>query len=176
MWACLIADHEALALARRFGVDEALLREALLKTGAEATSAAVRLARAYTGRTKVVGSGYFGWHDWSSDADGVPATTRSEFTKVPFDDVGALERAVAAAGSGLAAIVLEPVVERAPSIEWLQRARALADASGAALIFDEVKTGFRVAPGGWQETNGVTPDLVLGTSVGAINDRRTPCS
>ncbi|MFL5605513.1 MAG: aminotransferase class III-fold pyridoxal phosphate-dependent enzyme [Gemmatimonadaceae bacterium] len=134
-------------------------RAQLLKTGAEATSAAVRLARAYTGRDHVVASGYFGWHDWSSDAAGVPAGTRKDATRVPFDDVSALERAAAAAGSGLAAIVLEPVVEHEPSRAWLERARALCDAAGAALIFDEVKTGFRVAPGGYQEVCGVTPDL-----------------
>jgi glutamate-1-semialdehyde aminotransferase len=134
-------------------------RAQLLKTGAEATSAAVRLARTYTGREHVVASGYFGWHDWSSDAAGVPAGTTRLVTRVPFDDVGALERAVAAAGSDLAAIVLEPVVEREPSAAWLARARALCDESGAALVFDEVKTGFRVAPGGYQEVCGVTPDL-----------------
>jgi glutamate-1-semialdehyde 2,1-aminomutase len=106
-----------------------------------------------------VASGYFGWHDWSSDAAGVPAGTKRDVTRVPFDDVAALERAVAAAGTGLAAIVLEPVVEREPSAEWLARARALCDSTGAALIFDEVKTGFRVAPGGYQEVCGVTPDL-----------------
>ena len=134
-------------------------RVQLLKTGAEATSAAVRLARTYTGRSHVVHSGYFGWHDWSSDASGVPDGVRADATKVPFDDIAALERAVDAAGPSLAAIVIEPVVERLPSIEWLARARALCDARGAALIFDEVKTGFRVAPGGYQEVCGVTPDL-----------------
>jgi glutamate-1-semialdehyde aminotransferase len=134
-------------------------RAQLLKTGAEATSAAVRLARTYTGREHVVASGYFGWHDWSSEAEGVPGGTRRDVTRVPFDDVEALERAVAAAGTGLAAIVLEPVVEREPSTQWLARARALCDSAGAALIFDEVKTGFRVAPGGYQEICGVTPDL-----------------
>ena len=134
-------------------------RVQLLKTGAEATSAAVRLARHYTGRDHVVASGYFGWHDWSSDAGGVPAATRTAVTRVPFDDVAALERAVTAAGSGLAAIVLEPIVERLPSDEWLSRARALCDATGAALVFDEVKTGFRVATGGYQEVCGITPDL-----------------
>lgn len=134
-------------------------RAQLLKSGAEATSAAVRLARAYTGRDKVVASGYFGWHDWSSDTGGVPASTKGDITRVPFDDVPALERAVAAAGSALAAIVLEPVVEREPSKAWLERARALCDAAGAVLIFDEIKTGFRLAPGGYQELCGVTPDL-----------------
>ena len=134
-------------------------RVQFLKTGAEATSAAVRLARAYTGRTQVVGSGYFGWHDWSSDADGVPPATQHCFSRVPFDDMSALDRAVEAAGNDLAAIVLEPVIEREPSEMWLLRARELCDARGAVLIFDEVKTGFRVAPGGWQEVSGVTPDL-----------------
>jgi glutamate-1-semialdehyde 2,1-aminomutase len=134
-------------------------RVQLFKTGAEATSAAVRLARTYTGRDRVVASGYFGWHDWSSDAAGVPAATRHDATRVPFDDIEALERAVAAAGGELAAIVLEPVVERLPSPEWLARARALCDSASAALIFDEVKTGFRLATGGYQEVCGVLPDL-----------------
>lgn len=134
-------------------------RVQFLKTGAEATAAAVRLARTYTARAHVVGCGYFGWHDWSSDANGVPQSTRHLFSRVPFDDLSALDRAVDAAGNDLAAIVLEPVVEREPSEMWLMRARELCDARGAALIFDEVKTGFRVAPGGWQEVSGVTPDL-----------------
>ena len=134
-------------------------RVQFLKTGAEATAAAVRLARTCTGRAHVVGCGYFGWHDWASEANGVPAATRGSFTRVPFDDMSALDRAVDAAGGDLAAIVLEPVVEREPSGMWLLRAREHCDARGAALIFDEVKTGFRVAPGGWQDTSGVTPDL-----------------
>ena len=134
-------------------------RVQFLKTGAEATAAAVRIARTYTGRAHVVGCGYFGWHDWSADAAGIPAGTARNFTRVVFDDVADLERAVAAAGSDLAAIVLEPVIERAPTEAWLLRARALCDAAGAVLVFDEVKTGFRVAPGGYQEVSGVTPDL-----------------
>jgi glutamate-1-semialdehyde aminotransferase len=130
-----------------------------LKTGAEATSAAVRIARTYTGRDFVIGTGYFGWHDWSSTAAGVPAKTREFFQSIPFDDVEALETAALAAGKGLAAIVIEPIVERIPSQAWIERARQLADATGAALIFDEVKTGFRVRTGGFQEMCGVTPDL-----------------
>jgi glutamate-1-semialdehyde 2,1-aminomutase len=134
-------------------------RVQFLKTGAEATSAAVRIARTYTGRSTVVASGYFGWHDWASDGEGVPAGTRSSTLRVPFDDVAALERAVAQAGGDLAAVVLEPIVEREPSADWLRRARELCDAAGAALIFDEIKTGFRVAPAGYQELCGITPDL-----------------
>lgn len=134
-------------------------RVQFLKSGAEATSAAVRLARTYTGRDRVIASGYFGWHDWSSEAAGVPAAVRGDVVRVPFDDVPALERAAKEAGWALAAIVLEPVVERTPSPDWLARARTLCDELGAALVFDEVKTGFRLAPGGYQEVCGVTPDL-----------------
>jgi glutamate-1-semialdehyde 2,1-aminomutase len=134
-------------------------RVQFLKTGAEATAAAVRLARTYTGRSTVVGAGYFGWHDWSSDARGVPAGARADFRRVAWGDVAALERAVADAGADLAAVFLEPVVEHAPPMEWLLRARALCDAAGAALIFDEMKTGFRAAPGGWGEVSQVVPDL-----------------
>ena len=130
-----------------------------LKTGAEAVSAAVRIARAYTGRDVVVGSGYFGWHDWCSSARGVPAGVQQNFMSVPFDDIGALESAVSGAGDRLAAVVLEPVVERMPSEAWVRRARELCDAKGAVLVFDEIKTGFRIANAGYQELSGITPDL-----------------
>jgi glutamate-1-semialdehyde 2,1-aminomutase len=132
-----------------------------LKSGAEAVSAAVRIARTYTSRAHVVHSGYFGWHDWWSGAEvaGVPAGARADSTHVPFDDVAALDRAVRAVGSDLAAIAIEPVVERMPSEAWIARARQLADDTGAVLIFDEMKTGFRLRPGGYQELAGVEPDL-----------------
>lgn len=132
------------------------------KTGAEGLSAAVRLARTATGRDVVVASGYFGWHDWASEKTaGVPASATQDVVRVPFNDVAALERAVSDAGARLAAIVIEPVVERMPDESWIQRARALADQQGAALVFDEVKTGFRLRPGGYQELSGVTPDLAV---------------
>lgn len=136
-------------------------RVRFLKSGAEGVAAAVRIARTLTGRTTVVGSGYFGWLDWCSDAAGVPRNVREHFVSVPFDDVAALDAAVAAAGDDLAAIVLEPVVEREPSAEWLRAARAHCDRAGAVLIFDEIKVGFRIAPGGWQAIGGVVPDLAV---------------
>ena len=132
-----------------------------LKSGADGMSAAVRIARTYTNRDLVVGSGYFGWHDWSSDAAGVPASVRSLFRSVPFDDVPALEQAVRNAGDRLAAIVIEPVVERMPSPAWINAARELATSLGAVLVFDEMKTGFRLSPGGYQAVSGVTPDLAV---------------
>jgi len=132
-----------------------------LKSGAEAVSAAIRIARTYTGRDIVVGSGYFGWHDWSSDAAGVPAAVRSLFRSVPFDDIPALERAARDAGKQLAAIVVEPVIERMPSDAWIAAARDLAKSLGAVLVFDEMKTGFRLTTGGYQALSGVTPDLAV---------------
>jgi glutamate-1-semialdehyde 2,1-aminomutase len=134
-------------------------RVQFMKSGAEAMSAAVRIARTYTGRSRVVACGYFGWSDWCSDEAGVPAGVKNDITRVPFGDIPALEAAVSAAGKDLAAIVIEPVIEAMPSKEWIQRARDLATSCGAALIFDEIKTGFRLAPGGYQEVSGITPDL-----------------
>ena len=130
-----------------------------LKSGADAMSAAVRLARTATGRSGVVGCGYFGWHDWSGTAAGVPDGVRRFFHAVPFDDVLALESACRGAGSDLAAIVIEPVIERLPSEAWIAAARSLCDELGAVLVFDELKTGFRLARGGYQELAGVKPDL-----------------
>ena len=130
-----------------------------LKTGAEATSAAVRLARSYTARDVVIASGYFGWHDWASEGPGVPEGVTRDVIRVAFDDVPALEGAVRSAGDRLAAVILEPVVERMPSDTWIARARELCTQKGAVLIFDEMKTGFRLAPAGYQEVSGVTPDL-----------------
>ncbi|HEX8851147.1 MAG TPA: aminotransferase class III-fold pyridoxal phosphate-dependent enzyme [Gemmatimonadaceae bacterium] len=134
-----------------------------LKTGAEAVSAAVRIARTYTGRDRVVRAGYFGWHDWASGEEvaGIPRGARSDVAAVPFDDLDALDRAVSEAGNELAAIVIEPVVERLPSEQWIARARQLAGDAGAVLVFDEMKTGFRLKPGGYGELSGVEPDLAV---------------
>ena len=132
-----------------------------LKSGAEGVAAAVRIARAATGRDLVIGCGYFGWLGWWTTAAGVPAGVSADFVPVPFDDVPALEQAVADAGDRLAAIVLEPVVERLPSVEWARTARALCDDRGAVLVFDEVKTGFRLAAGGYQAQSGIAPHLAV---------------
>ena len=134
-------------------------RVRFLKTGAEAVAAALRIARTATGRSRVIACGYFGWLDWSSESPGVPDGARADCTHVPFGDVGALERAVSDAGSDLAAIVIEPVIERLPPTVWIEATRALSRRAGAVLIFDEIKTGFRLRPGGFQEYSGIVPDL-----------------
>jgi glutamate-1-semialdehyde aminotransferase len=132
-----------------------------LKSGAEGVAAAVRIARAHTGRTLVLGAGYFGWLDWWSDAAGVPSGAHADFHAIPYDDTGALEDAVRRHGDVLAAIIIEPVIERFPSEEWMRTARRLCNERGAVLIFDEMKTGFRVRTGGYQEYAGITPDLAV---------------
>ncbi len=130
-----------------------------LKSGAEATAAAVKLARAATGRSTVIASGYFGWHDWSNPGVGVPAGAHADVVHVPFDDVVSLRNAVQRAGSDLAAIIVEPLVHQVASRAWLQLARDACDAVGAVLVFDEIKTAFRICTGGVQELLGITPDL-----------------
>ena len=136
-------------------------RVRFLKTGADGVSAAVRIARAATGRSTVVCCGYFGWHDWSNSGPGIPASASMQVRRIAFDDVPELEAAVAAAGIDLAAILLEPVIERLPSAEWIAAARAACDRAGAVLIFDEMKTGFRLATGGYQQHADVKPDVAV---------------
>ena len=136
-----------------------------LKTGAEAVQAAVRIARVVTRRERVVHVGYHGWLDGPTVGAGVPRGTERLWTPVPFDDIPALEAAVAGSDPP-AAIVLEPVIEHAPAVAWLETARGLASRHGAVLIFDEIKTAFRLAAGGAAQRYGVQPDLaVLGKAL-----------
>lgn len=130
-----------------------------LRTGAEANAAAIRMARALTGREHIIACGYFGWLDWCSDAAGVPASVQQAVTWVPFNDIDALETAASQRATPPAAIIIEPLVHDIASASWLESARRLADRTGAVLVFDEVKTAFRVRTGGVQELTGVTPDL-----------------
>ena len=136
-------------------------RVRFLKSGAEGVAAAVRIARAHTKRAHVIGCGYFGWLDWWSDGPGITAGAHQDFTAVPFDDITALEGAAGEAGDSLAAIVIEPVIERLPSTAWIEAARAICDERGAVLVFDEMKTGFRLRTGGFQEYSGITPDMAV---------------
>ncbi len=139
-------------------------RALFLKSGAEAVSAALRLARTATGRDVVLASGYFGWHDWASDAEtrGVPESARAAIVRVPRDDVAGLTAAIdRVRPDRVAAILVEPIVERLPDATWIRELRDRASEIGAVLIFDEVKTAFRVAPGGYQQLAGVVPDVAV---------------
>jgi glutamate-1-semialdehyde aminotransferase len=136
-------------------------RVRFLKSGAEGVAAAVRIARAHTGRSLVLGCGYFGWLDWYTGGPGITPGAHADFRGIPFDDSNALEDAVRESGDALAAIVIEPVIERLPSVEWIATARRLCDEVGAVLIFDEMKTGFRLRTGGYQELVGIAPDVAV---------------
>ena len=133
------------------------------KSGSDATSAAIRLARAHTARERVIVAGYHGWHDWyigsTSWPRGVPAAVRSLVSTVPFGDSPALEAALRAAPGEVAAVILEPVGALEPAPETLRAMVELAHAHGALAVFDEIVTGFRLAPGGAQEHFAVRADL-----------------
>jgi glutamate-1-semialdehyde 2,1-aminomutase len=143
-----------------------LERVRFLKTGAEAVAAAVRLARVATGRERVLGCGYHGWLDWCQAGEGVPAGTRALYAEIPFNDVEASRQLIRDAGDRLAAVVIEPVVVIEPTQEWLETVRVESARVGAVLVFDEIKTAFRLAIGGAAERYGVRPDLaVLGKAL-----------
>jgi len=134
------------------------------KTGAEAVQAAVRLARLATGRDRVLHVGYHGWLDGPTSGAGVPRATAALWDAAPFDDLAALEARLDAAAP--AAVVVEPVIERAPSPGWLAGVRAAATRRGAVLVFDEIKTAFRLGVGGAAARWSVRPDLaVLGKAL-----------
>lgn len=133
------------------------------KNGTDATSAAVRLARAATGRDHLALCGYHGWQDWSIGATsrhaGVPRAVRELSHPFPYGDLGALERLLASKRGEFAAVILEPMNLRFPPEGYLEGVRELSRAHGALLVFDEMVTGFRFGLGGAQELFGVTPDL-----------------
>jgi len=137
-----------------------------LKTGAEAVAAAVRLARAFTGRDRVLGCGYHGWLDWCAKGPGVPESVSALYGELPFNDPDRCRALIRQAGDKLAGVVLEPVIEAAPEPEWLRAVREETRRTGAVLIFDEIKTAFRVSLGGAAGRWGGEPDLiVLGKAV-----------
>lgn len=170
----------------------------LVSSGTEATMTALRLARGHTDRSRVVkfegcyhghvdsllvkaGSGALTLGHPSSS--GVPAETAAQTVVLPYGDADQLEALFARSGDTIAALIVEPVAGNmnlvAPPPGFLQLARELCTRHGAVLIFDEVMTGFRVAPGGAQQRFGITPDLTTlgkviggGMPVGAVGGRR----
>ncbi len=132
-----------------------------LKTGAEAVAAAVRIARAATKRDLVLGCGYHGWLDWCNSGPGIPQSTQSVFGTIPFNDPVGTRQAIRAAGDRLACVVIEPVIDAAPTAEWLAVVRVETQQLGALLVIDEVKTAFRIALGGATELWRVEPDLIV---------------
>lgn len=156
----------------------------LVSTGAEATMSAIRLARGFTGRKKIVKfeGCYHGAHDCvlvkagsgattfgMPDSLGIPEETARNTIVVPYNDVEAFEKAVKKERESLAAVIVEPVIGNIgvviPKEGFLKTLREVTERYGVVLIFDEVITGFRLALGGAQEYYGVKPDL---TTLGKI--------
>jgi glutamate-1-semialdehyde 2,1-aminomutase len=133
------------------------------KNGSDATSGAVRLARAFTGRDHIAVCGYHGWQDWyigsTARHRGVPQAVRDLTHNFPYNDLTALDALLKAHPGTFAAIVMEPMNVVFPEAGYLEGVKALAHAHGALLVFDETITGFRYANGGAQELFGVSPDL-----------------
>ena len=133
------------------------------KNGTDATSSAVRLARAFTGRDRIAVCGYHGWQDWyigtTTRAKGVPKAV-SDLTHVfPYNGLAALKALLEAHAGEFAAVIMEPVNTTEPEAGFLEGVKEVAHEHGALLVFDEIITGFRVALGGAQQHFGVTPDL-----------------
>lgn len=157
-----------------------------VNSGTEAVMSAIRLARAYTGRSKIIKfeGCYHGHSDYLlvkagsgaathgvPDSAGVPATTAAETLNATFNNLASVRELFETYPEQIAGILLEPIAGNMgcipPEPGFLEGLRKIADETGACLIFDEVMTGFRVAPGGAQERYGVTPDITcLGKIIG----------
>ncbi len=133
------------------------------KNGSDATSGAIRLARAYTGRDHVLVCGYHGWQDWYIGATprniGVPESTRALTHTFDFNNLQSLEDLLNEYQGQVAAVILEPMNVTFPEAGFLEGVKELTHKHGAVLVFDEIVTGFRHANGGAQEYFGVIPDL-----------------
>lgn len=169
----------------------------MTNSGTEAVLGAIRLARGFTGRDRIVKfEGCYHGHVDSllvkagsgaltlgqPDSAGIPASLASLTSTLPFNDLASLQALFAQKGKEIACVILEPVPANAglylPEPGYLEGIRKLCTEHGALLIFDEVMTGFRLAPGGAQEIFGITPDLTTlgkviggGLPVGALGGR-----
>lgn len=142
----------------------------LVKTGSDATNAAVRAARAYTGRDVIARCGYHGWGDWCvENHGGIPQAVVDLTKEFKYGDIADLERVFAENPDKVATVIITPVGHptalpvMAPPEGYLEKVKELTHKNGAVLVFDEIRTGFRVAMGGAQQRYGVTPDV---TTVG----------
>jgi glutamate-1-semialdehyde 2,1-aminomutase len=133
------------------------------KNGSDATSAAIRIARAFTGRSIVAVCGYHGWQDWfigsTSRNKGVPMEISNLTKTFIFNDVPSLHEIFRSNSGKVAAVILEPMNSTWPIEGFLSEVRRMCSENGAVLIFDETITGFRFANGGAQELFNVIPDL-----------------
>jgi glutamate-1-semialdehyde 2,1-aminomutase len=132
------------------------------KTGADVCSAAIRVARAFTGRETVFCCGYHGWHDWyigvTSRNAGIPESIQNMTYTFDYNNIESIKEAL---DDTVAALILEPFIFEAPKPGFLKELAEVCKANGTLLIFDEMWTGFRIAIGGAQEYFDVKPDLAV---------------
>ncbi len=130
------------------------------KTGCDVTTAAVRVARAFTKREKVLCCGYHGWHDWYISVTdrnaGIPEAVKDLTYTFNYNDIESLIQSI---DSDTACVILEPFVFEEEKNNFLKEVQDVCKRNGTLLIFDEMWTGFRIAAGGAQEYFGVTADL-----------------
>ncbi len=133
------------------------------KNGSDATSGAIRVARAFTGRDRVATCGYHGWQDWyigsTARNKGVPKAVSELTHTFAYNDAEALDRLLTTHKGEFAAVILEPMNVAEPAPGYLEALRDITHRHGALLVFDETITGFRYELGGAQSRFGVTPDL-----------------
>ena len=134
-----------------------------VKNGGDATTSAIRLARAYTGKDMVLMCGYHGMHDWSIGASannkGVPQSVRDLTVNFNYNDLDDLEEKLIKYDGKVAAVIMEPIQSNGPKEGYLAAVKELVHKHNAIFIFDEVVSGFRYALGGASELYHVTPDL-----------------
>lgn len=133
------------------------------KNGTDATSAAIRLARAYTGQDRILALGYHGWQDWYIGSTtrnlGVPKSVSDLTTRLPYNDIDCIKEALSKNKGEYAAIIMEAASVEEPHTGYLEEIRVLTKQENIVLIFDEIIMGFRQHIGGAQAYYGVTPDL-----------------
>ena len=133
------------------------------KNGSDATSGAVRAARALTGRERIANFGYHGWQDWhigsTTRCAGVPLAVRELTHPFVYNDLSSLQKLLSEHRGEFAAVIMEPVNFYPPAAGFLEGVRDLAHEHGALLIFDEICSGFHFGLGGAQKRFGITPDL-----------------
>jgi glutamate-1-semialdehyde aminotransferase/spore coat polysaccharide biosynthesis protein SpsF (cytidylyltransferase family) len=133
------------------------------KNGSDVTTAAVRVARAYTGREIIACCGYHGWQDWyigtTTRRQGVPRAVQALTRTFDYNNIESLKQIFAEHAGQVAAVIMEPVGIEPPRDGFLSAVQELTGRAGALLVFDEVVSGFRLALGGAQQYFGVTPDL-----------------
>lgn len=132
----------------------------LMKTGSDATSGALRLARAFTKRDKVVRWGYNGWHDWATPRPlGVPASTQRDTLTFEYNNIASLHGVFQGYPEEIACVIMMPFELEKPQNGFLEEVRAIAHEHAALFILDEMRSGFRLALGGAQEYFGIEADL-----------------